>query len=211
MGVQANAMARRGVGGGKWGEEDTEDSGDEEWVDQPEVGIQTAEVEGSDSVTAMVKDGETDEAAVSVVRLAKYARLERRVTTASSNPWAVLEVPQGNEAQSGVQEEPSGNGVEKPTGEERPRPAGEQRPRLPGKLAGWSSAEQVVDALQAVGLPGSIVKTEDIRVRIEQPTQGSKPQYVLHYYPTTGAVLPQGKLAATVRARLAGWQAGRAQ
>ena len=42
MGVQANAMARRGVGGGKWGEEDTEDSGDEEWVDQPEAGSQTA-------------------------------------------------------------------------------------------------------------------------------------------------------------------------
>ena len=50
-----------------------------------------------------------------------------------------------------MQEEPSGNRVEKPAGEERPRPAVEQRPRLPGKLAGWSSAEQVVDALQAVG------------------------------------------------------------
>ena len=122
------------------------------------------------------------------------------------NPWAAVEQGNGNGAQdehTGAQEEHSGNRA----GE----PAGQDRPRLPGKLAGWSSAAQEVGAMQAVGLRASIAKTEDIRVRIEQTTQGTKPMYIVYYYPTTGAVLPQGKHAHTVRARLAGWQAGGGQ
>ena len=85
--------------------------------------------------------------------------------------------------------------------------------RNAGKLSGWSSAEQVVEALEALGMAGIITKREDIRVRIEQARQKTepKPKYVAHHYPTTRAVLVQGKLADTVRARLAEWQAGQRQ
>ena len=98
--------------------------------------------------------------------------------------------------------------VEEPEAE---KPAGEERPRVPGKLGGWTSAAQVVEALQAVGMPGTITKSEAIRVRIQPAQGGAKPQYVVYYYPTTRAILAQGKIAETVRARLVGWQAGGGQ
>ena len=72
----------------------------------------------------------------------------------------------------------------------------------------------VVEALEAIGMAGIITRREDIRVRIEQARQVKtqpKPQYVVYQYPTTRAVLVQGKLADTVRARLAEWQAGQRQ
>ena len=75
------------------------------------------------------------------------------------------------------------------------------------------SAEQVVEALDALGMASIITRRWDIRVRIEQAThcKGEKPQFVAYQYPTTRAVLAQGKLGDTVRARLAEWQAGQGQ
>ena len=97
-------------------------------------------------------------------------------------------------------------------------PRKKERVQKTGKLTGWSSAEQVVTALAAVGMEAVITKREDIRVRIEQATHGDphveqamKPQFVVYQYPTTRAVLAQGKLGDTVRARLAEWQAGQKQ
>ena len=92
-------------------------------------------------------------------------------------------------------------------------PRKKERVQKTGKLTGWSSAEQVVTALAAVGMEAVITKREDIRVRIEQAThfKGMKPQFVVYQYPTTRAVLAQGKLGDTVRARLAEWQAGQRQ
>ena len=175
------------------------DDEDEEWEDRPEeYGIQA---DKTVAAVASVKGRGMDESATSGARPAKFARLDHRGTTVLANPWAVLEVPQGSEAQ----EE---RVAETPVAE---KPAEEERPRLPGKLGGWASADQVVEALQAVGMPGTITKREDIRVRIQPAQGGAKPQYVVYYYPTTRAILAQGKIAETVRARLAGWQAGRAQ
>ena len=125
------------------------------------------------------------------------------------DPWAVLDVPQGSPVERG--ETTDATAVRSERGEQQPEK--EARVQKAGKLTGWSSAEQVVTALAAVGMEAVITKREDIRVRIEQVThcKGVKPQFVVYQYPTTRAVLAQGKLGDTVRARLAEWQAGQGQ
>ena len=75
--------------------------------------------------------------------------------------------------------------------QEEKQEGGASRKRVAGKLTGWTNAEQVVQAMAAIGMEGKITKREDIRTRIEEPThfKGLKPRYVVYHYPTTRAVL----------------------
>ena len=161
-------------------------------------------------------DGPDEEEITEDDRPAKFARISseakpslspakievtQRQAAKLSDPWAVLHVPTGSPTGSNEQ-------AEQPQAEKQDD--GASRKRVAGKLTGWTNAEQVVQAMAAIGMEGKITKKEDIRTRIEEPThfKGLKPRYVVYHYPTTRAVLCQGKLADDVRARLADWQAG---
>ena len=128
---------------------------EEAWEDVPDV---------EESAWANV-ESEVDEH-----RPAKYARLSDGAKASPSavwtteatlgrkadvvelrDPWAALDVPKGS---------PGERAVEKDVGRERDeqQPAAEGRVRNAGKLSGWSSAEQVVEALEALGMASIITK-----------------------------------------------------
>ena len=186
---------------------------EEAWVDAPDVeesaweDVESAVDERRPAKYARLSDGA--KASPSAVRTTEATPGRKAEVAELSNPWAVLSVPEGSPGENGER------AVEKDVGSERDeqQPAAEGRVRNAGKLSGWSSAEQVVEALAAIGMAGIITKRENIRVRIEQARQKTepKPKYVVYQYPTTRAILVQGKLADTVRTRLAEWQAGQRQ
>ena len=168
---------------------------EEDWQDVPD------EEEGTDD-DRPAKYARTSSGAMSSLSQAKNEGTDRRAAKLS-DPWAVLHVPTGS---------PTGSNEQAKQSQEVKQEDGASRKRVAGKLTGWTNAEQVVQAMAAIGMEGKITRTEDIRTRIEEPTQfGLKPRYVVYHYPTTRAVLCQGKLADDVRARLADWQAGNGQ
>ena len=184
-------------------EEDWQDVPDEEEgtdVDPPAKYARTSS--GAMSSRNPAKYAWTSSGAMSSLSQAKNEGTDRRAAKLS-DPWAVLHVPTGS---------PTGSNEQAKQSQEVKQEGGASRKRVSGKLAGWTDAEQVVEAMAAIGMEGKITTREDIRTRIEAPTQfGFKPRYVVYHYPTTRAVLCQGKLADDVRARLADWQAGNGQ
>ena len=194
------------------------DEEEEAWVDAPDVeesaweDVESAVDERRPAKYARLSDGaKASPSAVRTTEAMPGRKADVRDLHAAElrDPWAVLSVPEGTPGERGERAAEEGVGSER----DEQQPAAEGRVRNAGKLSGWSSAEQVVEALAAIGMAGIITKREDIRVRIEQARQKTepKPKYVVYQYPTTRAILVQGKLADTVRTRLAEWQAGQRQ